>query len=84
MNQEIIARAGKIVEKNTGEKSYCVLALIDLDGYPTASTISVSKADGINWITFCTGLDGTKTNQINKCNWLPLQHSAFFVCNYHV
>ncbi len=68
MNQEIIARAGEIVGKNTGEGSYCVLALIDLDGYPTASTISASKADGINWITFCTGLGGTRTNRINKCN----------------
>jgi general stress protein 26 len=68
MNHEIIARAGEIIEKSTGEASYCVLALIDLDGNPTASTISASKADGINWITFCTGLGGTKTNRINKCS----------------
>lgn len=68
MNQEIIARAGEIVEKNTSETSYCVLALIDLDGYPTASTITASKAEGINWITFCTGLGGTRTNRINKSN----------------
>jgi len=68
MNQEIIARAGEIVKKNTGDESYCVLALIDLEGYPTASTISASKADGINWITFCTGLGATKINRINKCN----------------
>ncbi|MDF2945251.1 MAG: ral stress protein [Herbinix sp.] len=68
MNQEIITRAGEIVEKNTGEETYCVLALIDLDGYPTASTITASKAEGINRITFCTGLGGTRTNRINKCN----------------
>lgn len=67
MNQEIITKAGKIIEKNTGAESYCVLALIDLDGSPTASTISASKADGINWITFCTGLGGTKSNRIDKC-----------------
>jgi general stress protein 26 len=68
MNQEIIERAGEIVEKSTGEASYCVLALIDPDGYPTASAITASKADGIKWITFCTGLGGTKTNRINKCH----------------
>lgn len=68
MNEEIIKRAGEIVEKNTGEDSYCTLSLIDLDGYPTASTITASKADGINWITFCTGLGGTRTNRIDKCN----------------
>ena len=68
MNQDIIKRAGEIIEKNTGAGTYCVLAQIDMDDYPTVSTITASKADGINWITFCTGLGGTKTNRINKCN----------------
>jgi general stress protein 26 len=68
MNQEIIKKAGEIVEMNTGELSYCVLALIDTDGYPTASTISASKADGINWITFCTGLGSPKADRINRSN----------------
>ncbi|MDF2540432.1 MAG: ral stress protein [Herbinix sp.] len=68
MNQEIIRRAGEIVEKNAGERNYCALALIDMDGYPTVSTITASKAEGIDWITFCTGLGGTKTNRISKCN----------------
>ncbi len=68
MNQDIIRKAGEIVEKNTGMGTYCVLAQIDMDDYPTVSTITASKADGINWITFCTGLGSTKTNRINKCN----------------
>lgn len=68
MNQEIIIKAGEIVEKNTGMGAYCVLAQIDLDGYPTASTITASKADGINWLTFCTGLASTRTDRINKCS----------------
>ena len=65
MHEEIIARAGEIVQKNTGENSYCVLALMDLDGYPTASTITASKANGIKWLTFCTGLGSTRTNRID-------------------
>ncbi len=68
MDKEIIKKAGEIVEKNTGELTYCVLSLIDLDGYPTASTITASKAEGIKWITFCTGLGGTRTNRISKNN----------------
>ncbi len=70
MNTEIIARAGEIVASKTGggNEGYCVLALIDKDGFPTASTISVSKADGINWITFCTGLGSNKTKRIETCN----------------
>ena len=70
MNEEMITRAGEIIAKKTGggNEGYCVLALMDTDGYPTASTISASKADGIKWITFCTGLGGTKTKRIEKCN----------------
>ena len=41
---------------------------MDLDGYPTASTITASKANGIKWLTFCTGLGSTRTNRIDKCN----------------
>jgi general stress protein 26 len=76
MNKEIITRAGEIVENRTGEMTSCVLALIDLDGYPTASTITASKADGINWITFCTGLGGTRTNRINNSNQASVCFSA--------
>ncbi len=68
MNEKIISRAGEIVAKNTGERTYCTLALIDSDGYPTVSTITASKAGGINWLTFCTGLGSDKTNRIIKCN----------------
>jgi general stress protein 26 len=68
MNEEIIARAGEIVARNTGEETYCVLALIDLDGYPTISTITASKAEGINWLTFCTGFGSDKTDRIIRCN----------------
>jgi general stress protein 26 len=68
MNKEIITRAEEIVAQNTGEGTYCVLALIDLDGYPTSSTITTSKAEGINWLTFCTGRGSDKTNRIIRCN----------------
>ena len=70
MNQEIIARAGEIVAGKTGggNDGYCVLALIDKDGYPTASTISVSKAEDIRWLTFCTGLSSNKPSRIEMCD----------------
>ena len=68
VNQEIITKAGEIVENNTGVETYCVLSLLDLDGYPTTSTITASKSDGIDWINFCTGLGSSKTNRINMCN----------------
>jgi general stress protein 26 len=69
-NEEVITRAGEIIERKTGggNEGYCVLALIDKDGYPTASTISASKADGIDWITFCTGLGSNKSNRIKQCS----------------
>lgn len=68
MHEELIAKAGEIVSKNTGEAGYCVLALLDEDGYPTASTISAAKADGIRFMTFCTGISSPKFERIKKCN----------------
>jgi len=73
MNQEIIKKAGEIVEKNAvqgGEYNgqICVLSLIDAEGFPTASVLTPSKADGINWLTFATGLESNTPNRIKNCN----------------
>jgi general stress protein 26 len=65
MNQEISEKAVKIISE---KRLDCILALIDLDGYPTASTITVSKNDGIRWLTFCTGFGGSRTKRIDHCN----------------
>jgi general stress protein 26 len=70
MNDDLIAKADDIIKKKagTGNEGYCVLALIDEKGFPTASTLSVSKADGINCLTFCVELEGNKAKRIEKCN----------------
>ena len=69
MNEEIITRAEEILaNRATKEQGYCVLALIDTDGYPTAATISPSKIDGIRNITFCTGINSNWAKRIEKCN----------------
>jgi general stress protein 26 len=65
MGQKIVVKAAEIV---SAERLNCVLALMDLDGYPTASTIMVSKNDGINWLTFCTMPEPNKKKRIDKCN----------------
>jgi general stress protein 26 len=64
MDSKIIEKAERII---SAKRLDCVMALIDLDGYPTASTITVSKNNGIKWLTFCTGY-GTKSKRIEKCN----------------
>ena len=68
MKDKIISRAGEIVAQNIREGTYCALALIDSESYPTVSTITASKADGINWLTFCTGLGSDKADRIRKSN----------------
>ncbi len=68
MNDEIICRADEIIAQNIGEKTYCSLSLIDLEGYPTVSTITASKADGIRWLAFCTGLGSDRIKRIAQCN----------------
>lgn len=71
MNEELIKKASDIIRQSTafyspeGAEPFCVLSLIDEEGYPTSSVITAAKADGINRITFCTGLGCNKTNRIN-------------------
>jgi general stress protein 26 len=65
MDQNLIEKASGIVSK---EHMDCVLALIDLDGYPTASTITVSKASGINWITFVINSNCNKAIRLKNNN----------------
>lgn len=68
MNEKIIKRAGEIIAERIGTpQNFCTLAFVDLDGYPHTTTISISKADGIRWLTFCTGT-GSKSEIINNCN----------------
>jgi len=71
MNQEIIKRAGEVIASKAnyiggGMEGHAVLALIDENGYPTASTLTIAKADGINWLTFCTSPDSNKIKRILK------------------
>jgi len=73
MDQDIIARAGEVIDSKAnyvggGMEGYAVLALIDENGYPTASTLTIAKADGINWLTFCTSPDSNKAMRIAACN----------------
>jgi general stress protein 26 len=73
MNQEIIAKAERIINAKTGYigggmEGYATLSLIDENGYPTASTLTIAKADGIKWLTFCTSLGRNSVKRINNCN----------------
>jgi general stress protein 26 len=73
MDQEIIEKAGEIIRAKTGYigggmEGYATIALIDENGYPTASTKTIAKADGIKWITFNTSLSTNSVKRINKCN----------------
>ena len=49
-------------------EGYATLSLIDENGYPTASTLTIAKADGIKWLTFCTSLDRNSVKRVKNCN----------------
>jgi len=73
MNEKIIKRASELINSKAnyiggGMEGNCVLALIDENGYPTASTLTIAKTDGINWLTFATSPDSNKAKRIEICN----------------
>ena len=63
MNEQMIQKAIEIIQEQCGVGGYCALTLMDTDDRPNTTTITPSKADGLNWITFCTGY-GTRTERI--------------------
>ncbi|MCL2373878.1 MAG: pyridoxamine 5'-phosphate oxidase family protein [Treponema sp.] len=73
MSEKIVERASELINSKKdyigdGMGGYAVLSLIDENGYPTSTTMTISKADGINWLSFLTDTDGTKTGRIKKSN----------------
>jgi len=71
MSQKVIAMAEEIINSRTGYigggmEGYAALGLIDEEGYPTVSTLTIARADGIKWLTFCTSLDRNTVKRIRK------------------
>jgi general stress protein 26 len=69
MNQDAIAKAGEIINARTdyigdGMNGYATVTTIDENGYPSSTTMSISKADGINWMTFNSGVDSSPVKRI--------------------
>ena len=72
MNEALLRKAEDLINKCTAHTRESeltfdwVMALTDELGYPSASMISASRADGFNWIAFCTGTGANKPNRIRK------------------
>jgi general stress protein 26 len=69
MNEKAIAKAGEIIRSKTAAVNMGVgvtLSLLDHEGYPTTSTLSIAKADGIRQITFGISLDSNKAKRVKE------------------
>ena len=74
MSKAIIDKASALINSKRdyigeGMDGYAVLSLIDeKNGYPVSSTVTISKADGINWISFIGYAKSNKAKRISNCN----------------
>ena len=69
MSKNAIIKAEEIIKSKTAAKNMgagVTLSLLDHEGYPTTSTLSISKADGIRQITFAGGLDSNKVKRAKE------------------
>ena len=69
--ENAIKKAGEIIRERSAfgtyrANLYCVLSQTGLDGRLTSSVITPSRADGIQWITFGTGLQSNKAKRIER------------------
>ena len=72
-NIDLLIKAEKIVNGSTMHTvaesrlgADWVMSLTDDEGYPAASMITASRADGFKWIAFCSGLGWNKPNRAEK------------------
>jgi len=68
MSQQAITKATEIIHSKTAAQNMGVgvtISLLDHEGYPTTSTISIAKADGIRQLTFGGSLSSNKAKRIN-------------------
>jgi len=71
MNEKVIAKAAEIIRSKSSEVNMgagVALSLIDDEGYPTTSSVSIAKSDGIRQITFCTTMGSNKAKRAMACN----------------
>jgi general stress protein 26 len=68
MDKEFIEKAEKIINETIEKLGYCSLGLIDSENFPTISTVTPAKSEGIKWITFVAGLNSNKAKRINFCD----------------
>ena len=69
MSEKAIAKAEEIIKSKTAAENMGVgvtLSLLDSEGYPTTSTLSISNADGIRQITFAAQLDSNKAKRAKE------------------
>lgn len=69
MSKKSIERAEEIIKNKTAAINMgagVTLSLLDHEGYPTTSTVSISKADGIRQITFGVALDSNKAVRVKE------------------
>ncbi|MCL2225626.1 MAG: pyridoxamine 5'-phosphate oxidase family protein [Defluviitaleaceae bacterium] len=69
MSQKAISKSEEIIQSKTAAVNMGVgvaLSLLDHEGYPTTSTLSISRADGIRQITFGGSLDSNKAKRAKE------------------
>jgi general stress protein 26 len=69
MNEKTMTKTQEIIEGLAGQDNgFCTIALIDEQGYPTASTVSIIKADGMKQLMFGVSVDDNKARRAKACS----------------
>ena len=72
MSEILLDKAKELINKCTAHTRESgltfdwVMALTDELGYPSASMISASRAEGTDWIAFCVFSNSNKANRVKK------------------
>ena len=71
--EKTLAKANEIINAKAnyiggGLEGYAVLSLLDENGYPSASAITIAKSGEYEWLTFASSPDSNKAKRISQSN----------------
>ena len=67
-DEQIIQKASELLSGLNQAKGHAVVAVMDENGYPSASAVSIEQTTGITELLFSAGISGNKALRIAKNN----------------
>ena len=79
MNEQVLAKTAQLLDQSLG--AFAAFAVLDENGYPHASVVTITSAKGMDEIMFSSDLDSNKARRIAKSGKSSIN---YFTSNFNI